>query len=173
LYQTHLERIFIFHISEGLSCTVQQVSAGARISSSSNPGLGAVITTTGTLYSYLYKGPFNQPNATGQNNLIPSAIRPLFVGINYVIKCNGFLVVRETDYYQFEMTSDDGSILTVDNGVVINNDGNHGMTTLTGTKLLRRGIRQFRLEYAQTGGGNFGMILKAGGANIDPKHYYH
>lgn len=161
-------------LSPGLSCTVRQVSSGSRISSSSPSGLGPVVTLTGTEYKYTYIGSFNQPNASGsqQNNVLPPALRPLFVGQNYLVRCVGLLVVTESNFYNFNLHSDDGSILTVDNTVVINNDGNHGMTSKTGTIYLKRGARPFKLEYAQTGGGNFGLILTAGGSLIDPLHYY-
>ena len=159
-------------LSNGLTCSVQQILSGSKISASS-PGGGAVIVTTGTQYAYLYKGLFNQPDSNGQSNLLPISLRPLFVGFNYIIRCNGFLVVRETNYYEFEVTSDDGSLLSVDGSQIITNDDNHGMVRVVGTRFLRRGVRSISLSYAQSGGGNFGLILKAGGASIDPKFYAH
>lgn len=162
-------------LSPGLSCSVQEVSSGQRISSSSSPSLGSVITTTGPTYTYTMSGGFNQLNSSGtmQNSILPKGLRASFVGKNYVVRCNGFLVVRDTDYYSFELNSDDGSLLTVDNTLVVNNDGNHGMTLRTGSKFLRRGVRQFRLEYAQTGGGAFGIVLTSGGSLVDSKFFYH
>lgn len=164
-------------ITGGLSCSVQQVVSGLWISSSSvgyNALQGVLSGGSSTTYTYTYKGLFNQPDANaGGNNLIPESIRPLYVGNNYVIRCNGFLVVRETGYYGFEMSSDDGSILTIDGTQVINNDGAHGVVKKVGTKLLRRGVRSFNLVYAQTGGGSFAMILKSQGSSIDPLFYAH
>ena len=161
-------------ITKGLTCSVQQISSGSRISSSSNPALGAVIVLTGTQFTFTGSGVFNQPESSGgsQNNVLPSAIRPLFVNNNYLIRCQGQIVVTETGHYPFELTSDDGSILTVDSATVINNDGSHGMTLRTGTKFLRKGVRQFRLEYAQTGGGQFGLRLTSGGTILDSSLFY-
>lgn len=164
-------------LTAGLSCSVQAVASGQWLSSGS-PGYNAgqgVVTGTGTTYTYLYKGWFNQADTSGANpnGLLPEALRPMFVNKNLVIRCSGQIVVLETGYYDFDLSSDDGSILTVDGTQVINNDGNHGMTQKLGTKFLRRGVRSFSLSYAQTGSGNFGLILKAGGSNIDPKHYAH
>lgn len=82
-------------------------------------------------------------------------------------------MVRETDYYDFSVESDDGSILTIDGTQVVNNDNNHGMTLRSGTKFLRRGVKSFSLWYAQTGSGNYGLVLKAGGEAIDGKYYAH
>lgn len=163
-------------LSAGLSCSVVQVASGQWLSSSSPgyPGSG-VIVTTGTTYTYLYKGSFNQPDSAGSSPilLLPSALRPMFAGKNFKISCSGFVVVRETNWYDFSLNSDDGSILTVDGTQVINNDNNHGMTLKTGSKYLRRGVRSFSISYAQTGSGNFGLILKAGNELIDGKYYAH
>ena len=133
-------------LSSGLSCTVQQIASGSRISSSSNVGLGPVITMSGPVYSYLYKGSFNQPSAnSGPSNLLPSNIGPLFVGINYLIRCQGQIVITNTDYYNFSLDSDDGSLLYIDGTTVINNDGNHGMTITSGSKYLRKGVHTFKI----------------------------
>lgn len=163
-------------LSSGLSCTVQKIASGQWLSSSS-PGYNAgqgIIVVTGTAYSYLFKGIFNQSNSSpGPNTLLPLAIQPLFLNNNYRITCSGQIVVRETGYYNFELNSDDGSILTINGTQVVNNDGNHGMTAKSGTVLLRRGVRTFALSYAQTGAGNFGLTLKANGSLIDGKYYAH
>jgi hypothetical protein len=160
-------------LTNGLTCSVQQIASGQKISNSS-PVSGTVISLTGTRYTFLLNKEINQPNSSGSvvNALLPEALRPSYVGLNYLIRCEGFLVVRETGYYGFELNSDDGSILTVDGTQVVNNDGNHGMTLKKGFKFLRRGVRSFKLEYAQTGSGNFGLILTSSG-NIIPTNYFY
>jgi hypothetical protein len=170
-------------LSEGLSCSVQQVVSGQCLSAASvavGCNAGNVISTTGTTnYAYLYKGLFNQPDtaAPSVNGLLPTGLQSLFTNVNYVIKCNGYMVVTETNYYDFSLNSDDGSILTITGGgpvnLSINNDNNHGMTVKTGSAILRRGVRAFNLQYAQTGGGNFGLILLANGSPIQGKYYAH
>lgn len=163
-------------LSAGLSCTVQAVSSGQWLSSSS-PGYNAgqgVLVMTGSSYPYLYQGSFNQPNASsGPNNLLPTAIQPMFVGNNYKISCSGQIVVTTDGYYSFDLNSDDGSILTVNGTQVVNNDGNHGLTDKNGSMFLRRGVRPFSILYAQSGAGSFGLIIQANGSLIDPKYYAH
>lgn len=164
-------------LSNGLSCSVQQVASGQWLSSSS-PGYNAgqgVVSGTGSTYTFLYKGAFNQPDTAGSNvmNVLPTALQPMFQNKNFTIRCSGYLVVTESGYYGFDLTSDDGSILTVDGSQVINNDGNHGMVQKVGSKLLRRGVRSFQLLYAQTGSGNLGLVLLSGGAAIPGARYYH
>lgn len=165
-------------LTNGLSCVVQQIASGQCLSSGSTAAgcnSGNVIAMTGPAYTYLYKGAFNQPDATGSegDNLLPAAIRPLFIGKNYRISCTGFIVVLESNYYDFSLNSDDGSILTINGSQVVNNDNNHGMTLKVGTALLYRNVQSFSLQYAQTGGGNHGMILQAVGSQIDPRFYFH
>ena len=161
-------------LSAGLSCQVAEIVSGAYLSGSNG---APVISTSGKpTYNYLYKGSFNQPDSvSGVSNLLPSSIRNLYVGKNYRIICSGQIVVRDTDYYQFETKSDDGSLLLLDGASVVTNDGNHGfnVTALTGSKFLRRGIHTIQVQYAQSGGGNFGFVLTSGNASIDPRFYYH
>ena len=162
----------------GLSCTVQLVGSGQWLSSTS-PGYvaaqGVVTATAGsTAYPYLLKSDFNQPDSSGGvNSLIPTALQALFVGNNYKITCNGQLVVVDPNYYNFDMNSDDGSILTIDGTQVINDDGNHAMTDKTGTKFLTQGVHTFQVLYAQSGAGNFGLVLQSNGSLLDSSGFYH
>lgn len=165
-------------LTSGLSCTVQLSNTGQWLSSSS-PGYvvaqGLIAGLAGSSsYSYLLKTSFNQPDsASGVNNLIPTSIQALFLGQNYKINCTGQIVVTSSDYYGFDLNSDDGSILTIEGSQVINNDGNHAMTDKVGTKYLRQGVHTFTLAYAQSGSGNFGLVLKANGALVPPSAFYH
>lgn len=166
-------------LSGGLSCSVQALGSGQWLSSSSpgyNAGHGVVAALPGALsYSYLLTTEINQPDSVANmpNAVIPTAIQSLFLNNNYRISCSGQLVVLETGYYNFSLASDDGSILTVDGTQVINNDGSHGVTTKTGVKFLRRGVRSFSLLYAQSGAGRFALVLKSGGLVIPPAHFVH
>lgn len=164
-------------LSQGLSCTVQQVASGQWLSSSS-PGYNAgqgVVSLTGTSYAFLNKNGFNVGNTSGgsYNSILPSAIQPLFANVNYRISCTGFIVIEQDGYALFSLASDDGSILTVDGTQVINNDGNHSITTKSGTKLLRRGVKSFTLLYAQTGGGNFALQMSLNGQISPGSVFYH
>lgn len=163
-------------LSLGLSCTVQAISAGQFLSSSS-PGYTAAqaIVLTGPAYPYLLTIGINQPNSnSGPNNVIDPSIQPLFLTNNYRIVCTGQLVVTEDGYHSFVMSSDDGSILTIDGTQVINNDGNHGITTLSGTKNLRSDVvHTFNLQYAQSGAGQFALVLNMDGALLPAANLYH
>lgn len=165
-------------LSQGLSCSVQLVGSGQWLASSSpgyNASQGVVTALAGsTSYTYLFTGSFNQVDtASGSNTLLPTQVEPLFVGQNYKINCSGQVVVTQSGYYGFDLNSDDGSILTVDGSQVINNDGNHSMTDKSGTKYLREGVHTFNLLYAQSGGGNFGLVLQWNNKTVPGNVWYH
>jgi hexosaminidase len=48
---------------------------------------------------------------------------------------------------------DDGSVLQIDDEVVVDNDGNHVSRIVTRHIPLRHGLHRFKLEYFQAGGG--------------------
>lgn len=165
-------------LSTGLSCSVQAIASGMWLSNSSvgyQVAQGVVTAAPGTpSYSYLYTDSFNQPDTGGGvNNLLPVSLQPLYESNNYKISCSGAIVVTTNGYYTFDVNSDDGSILTIDGSQVVNNDGNHGMTDKVGTKLLRAGVHTFSMLYAQSGGGNFGLILQANASVVPGSVFYH
>ena len=55
--------------------------------------------------------------------------------------------------YEFEISSDDGSRLSIDGAVVVDNDGIHGVTTKAGKVKLSAGSHDLRLEYFEARGG--------------------
>lgn len=159
-------------LSKGLSCTLYTVTGGDRIQAS----VSGHNTLTGItqVATFLYSDVFNQPDASINDgmNVLPVALRSVYKNM-YLLRCQGQIVVTKTDYYNFDITSDDGSLLYVDGAKIIDNDNNHGSTTVAGTKYLRRGVHTFRLDYAQTGGGSESLILNAGGVSIPCMYYAH
>jgi len=63
------------------------------------------------------------------------------------------LRVETPGQHAFFLTSDDGSLLYVNDELVVDNDGDHGSTTRSGTIRLQPGTAQLRVEYVQFGGG--------------------
>jgi hexosaminidase len=72
---------------------------------------------------------------------------------DYGISFDGFLNVPADSYYRFAVESDDGSVLQIDDEVVVDNDGNHPSRIVTGHIPLRHGLHRFKLEYFQAEGG--------------------
>lgn len=71
----------------------------------------------------------------------------------------GLLKVEETGVFGFHLTSDDGSRLIIDDQLVSDNDGIHGMTEKSGYIALESGFHRFRLEFFQRTGG-VGLTLE-------------
>ena len=72
---------------------------------------------------------------------------------DFGLRLDGYLQVPADDLYVFELTSDDGSQLYLNNEVVIDHDGWHGATGKTGTIALASGHHRMRVLFFQGGGG--------------------
>lgn len=64
----------------------------------------------------------------------------------------GYLDIPATGGYQFWTESDDGSVLSIDGEVIVNNDGDHGMTEKSGIAHLQKGYHSIRILYFNSGG---------------------
>ena len=149
-------------LTRGLTCTLHN---------SNNPDLTVAFPSASHTFTHL--GNFNQPNASVNNgmNVIPVNLRPLYIN-NYLMRCQGQIVVVESGYYLFKLSSDDGSMLYINGSLTINNNFNHGVVTVQGSKLLEKGIHSFRLDFGQTGGGNQALILESSSGLIPESVFY-
>jgi len=64
----------------------------------------------------------------------------------------GYLAIGTAGTYTFATTSDDGSTLTIDGRVVVDNGGTHGPQTQSGSIELEPGSHFVLIEYVQSGG---------------------
>lgn len=74
-------------------------------------------------------------------------------GERYGLVLRGVFRVPADALYEFALTSDDGSRLTIADRAVIDHDGLHGAEEKTGMIALRRGAHPFVVHYFQGGGG--------------------
>jgi len=72
---------------------------------------------------------------------------------NWVAKFEGYMTSPHTGTYTFYTNSDDGSFLYIDNHLVVNNDGLHGMRTKRGSKRLNAGSAKITVWFFERGGG--------------------
>jgi mono/diheme cytochrome c family protein len=72
---------------------------------------------------------------------------------NFAIRFRGYLEAPQDGLYSFSVHSDDGSVLRIGSTTVVNNDGVHGGTEVTGSIALRAGKHAFSLGFFQGGGG--------------------
>ena len=71
----------------------------------------------------------------------------------YALVFTGFLEVPEDGMYEFSLSSDDGSTLSIGDQVVVDNDGLHGALERLGMVALRAGPHALAVRYFQAGGG--------------------
>ncbi len=76
----------------------------------------------------------------------------------------GLLNIASGGFYNFQTTSDDGSLVYVDGAQVVNDNGSHAMQTASGSVELAPGSHLVTIEYAQAGGGA-GIVVQYSGAD--------
>jgi hypothetical protein len=142
------------------SFTVRAVDLGGNLSGSSNA------STADTYVSGLYykhtTGAWNDIDAvdwsiaefTGKVTNFTLAPRTQEDYFNFQFE--GFLYITTAGNYQFRTTSDDGSRLTLNNTVIVDNDGLHGNVTVTSAAIaLAAGSQTINVKYIEyTGGQN-------------------
>lgn len=64
---------------------------------------------------------------------------------------SGFIRIDADDLYKFSIRSDDGSIMTIDDQPVVNNDGKHPIAEQGGAVALQKGYHKFTLKYFDAG----------------------
>ena len=78
---------------------------------------------------------------------------------NFVLHATGNINVEKNTNVVFRLVSDDGSRLFVNNELVVDNGGNHGLVAREGEIILKEGKNPFKIEYFQGGGGK-GLSLQ-------------
>lgn len=150
-------------VSQGTTCTLYTVPT------TTTQIVGATLTNKG---SWSYQGNFNVPNqSTSQGlNILPLALQPIYQSW-YIVKCTGLLVITDNNWHSFDIASDDGSNLSVD-GLLINNDGLHGIQDVANVKFLSRGVHNFEIDYLQATG-NEALIVNMDGTPLPAANLYH
>jgi hexosaminidase len=64
---------------------------------------------------------------------------------------SGFIRIDAGGLYQFSTRSDDGSVLSIDDQPVVNNDGKHPIAEQGGAVALQKGYHKFTLKYFDVG----------------------
>ncbi|MCY3023148.1 MAG: PA14 domain-containing protein [Planctomycetota bacterium] len=95
----------------------------------------------------------------------------------FFIRWTGVIKIEKDGKYKFFTNSDDGSKLSIDGKVVVDNDGDHGMEEKEGEVELKAGNHDIKIEFYENGGGA-GCIASwepAGGAKevISEKVLFH
>ncbi|APR81829.1 Alpha-1,2-mannosidase [Minicystis rosea] len=92
---------------------------------------------------------------TSRLDVAPRSWRAGFPGVPggrvewFEIEYRGDLVTAQRGSYEFELLSDDGAKLYIDERVIINNDGQHPPKSARGTVTLAPGKHRIRVDYFQ------------------------
>jgi len=110
----------------------------------------------GTPYSGLV-GSFTSPDIMFATNT-GYAWHPFGLGA-FGAEITGCLAVPANSVYSFTLDSDDGSMLYIDGGLVVDNGGPHSPTIVSGSTALTAGMHSFRVEFFEDFGGPSGVDL--------------
>jgi hypothetical protein len=72
---------------------------------------------------------------------------------DYGLRFSGYISIETAGTYTFHTTSDDGSQLTIDGTLVVNNDGLHGPAEVSGDITLSVGRHSIQVDYFEAIGG--------------------
>jgi len=119
------------------------------------PGLaylyyGGQAATTGGALSAMPQFDPDQAHKTGFVKDITLA--PKAHDNNFAFKYDGYIKIAKTGTYTFTLASDDGSQLFVDDKLVVDNNGRHGLLAKTGQVNLAAGFHRITLTYFDAGG---------------------
>jgi hexosaminidase len=114
-------------------------------------------TTQGLKYQ-LFQGAFNNTDQFKEAAVIDSGVAKSF-NTNVLRKNNpafgviysGYIRIDTDGLYQFSTKSDDGSVLSIDDQPVVNNDGKHPLIEQGGAVALQKGYHKFTLKYFDVG----------------------
>jgi hypothetical protein len=142
------------------SFTVAAEDLGGNISAASNSVVGSTYVTgltyghsTGAWTDLDQITNWNTPEFTGKVANITLAPRTQEDFFNFEFK--GYLYINTGGNYEFRTTSDDGSRLTLNGLVIVDNDGTHGNVTVTSAvQTLSSGPQTFNVKYFEYTGGN-------------------
>ena len=114
-------------------------------------------TNKGVKFDAFYKT-FNQAKNIGSGKadstgVIPSFdIRPFVAKVTFGVRYEGYVKIETDGLYEFKTNSDDGSVLLIDDEVIVDNDGEHAPTEKSGMVPLRKGLHKISVKYFDAGG---------------------
>ena len=102
---------------------------------------------------------------TTELNVPPRDFTEGFPGVTdrfewFAIDYKGRFWIEQAGVYRFELSSDDGSKLRIDDHVVIDNDGIHPVVVRNGSIQLKRGVHRIRVSYFQGPRFHVALILR-------------
>jgi len=126
-------------------------------------------TATGLKYQ-VFTGTFNSTNQLNAALPVDTTALPAKsinvnsfrskTGTSFGVIYNGFIRIDEDGVYGFSTQSDDGSVILIDDQVVVDNDGKHALYDKGGSVPLQKGFHKFTLKYFNVGSaGNLHVFM--------------
>jgi hypothetical protein len=105
---------------------------------------------------------------TSALNVPPQNFQVGFPGVTdrfewFAIDYTGRFWIERPGLYRFEVTSDDGSKLYIDDHLVVDNDGEHAPQTRIAALTLEGGIHRIRVSYFQGRRYHVALVLRVAG----------
>ncbi len=94
----------------------------------------------------------SSPKSSGTTDVISEKLKKR--NDRFALLFEGYIKIPNDGIYTFFTSSDDGSMLFIDDKEIVNNDGDHGVTEQSGKVALRKGFHKIRIQYFDSGGGN-------------------
>lgn len=156
--------------TRGITCSLYNVMTGATPTPPQPQPANFPTSLPAATATFAYLGEINQADSSAGSQILPLALRPLYLQW-YALRCTGSIVILDSGYHNFATISDDASLLYIDNVLVVNNDGQHGMQERSGAKNLHSGIHTIKVDY-MAGGGPSGLIVKMDGLTLPMELLY-
>ncbi len=94
-------------------------------------------------------------------------LSPKILNDFYGFSFDGFIQISDDGMYNFYTESDDGSRLFIDNRMVVDNDGLHGMEVRKGEIALAKGLHAIRVTFFEKAGADNLMVrMEAPGSEV-------
>jgi alpha-L-arabinofuranosidase len=123
-----------------------------------NPGLDIKNPKAGVRYDY-YEGrwdrlpAFDSLSPKRSSTIEQFEIPPNNSGEDFALQYDGYIRIASDGLYTFSVTSDDGSDLSIDKNLIVDNDGRHASQEESGTVVLRAGFHEIHIRFFQASGG--------------------
>lgn len=99
---------------------------------------------------------------------IDDVIIPFEVKGNIGLVITGYFNAPADGVYTFALLSDDGSTLTIDKDLVIDNDGPHSPREIVGQKALAKGLHPIEVRYFDQNGGTLKLVVMGEDGKVLP-----
>ena len=113
---------------------------------------------------------FNIPSSLATNGFpgMPAAIQNVVGFDGYALDCDGYLnIVTSGDDYVFQLLSDDGAELRINDVIVVSNQGEHAPSSVTSSAIhLDRGLNKINIVYFQGPLTQIALQLSMSGPNL-------